>query len=118
MEARADVRKTGISRAFTGAVLVLIAAGLGLMGAFLAVNLGGGHATTQSTVTQTGGAHLYRATRAGAQVDDSGPLGTVTQSGGAHIYRATRSGAQIDDSGPVAPTPGMDARTIREGYGR
>jgi len=91
MEARADVRKTGISRAFTGAVLILIAAGLGLMGAFLAVNLSGGHATTQSS---------------------------VTQSGGAHIYRATRSGAQIDDSGPVAPTPGFDAKTVREGHGQ
>lgn len=89
MEARADVRRTGISKAFTAAVLVLIAAGLGLMGAFLAVNLGG-HATTQSS---------------------------VTQSGGAHIYRATRNGAQIDDSGPVAPTPGFDAKTVREGHG-
>jgi hypothetical protein len=90
MEARADVRKTGISKAFTAAVLVLIAAGLGLMGAFLAVNLGG-HASTQTTVTH------------------SAPGGAV------QIYRPVRSGAQIDNSGPVAPTPGFDAKSVREG---
>jgi len=90
MEARADVRKTGISKAFTAAVLVLIAAGLGLMGAFLAGNLGG-HATTQTTVTH------------------SAP-------GAVQIYRPVRSGAQIDNSGPVAPTPGMDAKSVREGF--
>lgn len=92
MEARANVRRTGISKAFTAAVLILVAAGLGLMGAFLAVNLSG-HASTP-TVTQ------------------SAPGGSV------HIYRPTRAGAQIDDSGPVAPTPGMDAKTIREGHGQ
>jgi hypothetical protein len=90
MEARADVRKTGISKTFAAAVLVLIAVGLGLMLALLAVNLGG-KATTQTTVT-------HSAPGAGVQ-----------------IYRPIRSGAQIDNSGPVAPSPGFDAKSVREG---
>ncbi|HXN90859.1 MAG TPA: hypothetical protein VN906_05180 [Candidatus Sulfotelmatobacter sp.] len=91
MEARADVGRTGLSKAFTGAVLVLIAVGLGLMLAMLAANLGG-RATTHTTVTH------------------SAPGGAV------QIYRPIRSGAQIDNSGPVAPTPGFDAKSVREGF--
>ena len=90
MEARADVRRTGIKQ--TAVLLILIAVGLGLMLGVFAANLGG-HATTQSSVTQ------------------SAP-------GSVQIDRPVRSGAQVDDSGPVAPTPGVDARTIREGHGQ
>jgi hypothetical protein len=90
MEARADVGRTGLSKAFTGGVLVLIAIGLGLMLAVLGANLGG-RATTQTTVTH------------------SAP-------GGAQIYRPVHSGAQIDNSGLVAPTPGFDAKSVREGF--
>lgn len=55
MEARATVSRTGISRFFVGAVLVIVAIGLGIMAAYLAANLTGVSGTTQSapsTVTR------------------------------------------------------------------
>lgn len=47
MEARATVSRTGISKFFVGAVLVLVALGLGIMAAFLAANLSGSAGATQ-----------------------------------------------------------------------
>jgi hypothetical protein len=47
MEARATIDRTGISRLFVGAVLVIVAVGLGIMAAYLAAGLSGAASVTQ-----------------------------------------------------------------------
>jgi hypothetical protein len=48
MEARSSLKGTAVSKTFVAAVLIIVAIGLGIMGAYLAVGLSGSKAATPS----------------------------------------------------------------------
>jgi hypothetical protein len=58
MEARSSLKGAGVSKSFVAAVLVIVAIGLGVMGAYLAANLSGSkaaahHQTTSAPAVRT-----------------------------------------------------------------
>jgi hypothetical protein len=82
MEARTELRGTGISKLFVGAFLVIVAVGLGVMAAVVAKNLSAPAAAPSHFVQGQGGAaQANPAYRGGAQVVD-GNAATAPQAVG------------------------------------
>lgn len=60
MEARQTLRGSSISKTFVAIVLILVAVGLGVMGAYVAQSFSGSHAATSNTIPAAPGTSIRK----------------------------------------------------------